>query len=272
MTHTTTYNRVAGQSLERLAALSDGIFGVAMTLLLLDLHVPEKIPGMTPSDLRWALWKLAPNVLVYMLSFMILGIFWVGQQTQLNHLSHSERHLTWLHLAFLFPVTTMPFSTRLLVSFINFRVALLIYWANILVLGILVYCCWIRALRAGMVRENVSQAARDAICKRIVYAQILYAISVSLCVFSNYLAICAIVLVQLYFVLAPERNLAAPPSRSGVIIAKNSENSYRHRWGPMHSDEKQKLNAFRPRISRMTRIRRESIQVSRDHEFSENEF
>jgi uncharacterized membrane protein len=201
---TTTYNRVAGQSIERLAALSDGIFGVAMTLLLLDLHVPEKVPGMTPSDLRWELWKLAPNVLVYMLSFMTLGIFWVGQQTQLNHLTHSERHLTWLHLAFLFPVTTMPFSTRLLVSFIHFRVALLIYWANILVLGIMIYVCWIRALRAGLVRAEVSQATRDAICRRIVHAQILYALGVSLCIFSNDLGIAAIILVQLYFVLAPE--------------------------------------------------------------------
>ena len=110
----TSYNQIAGQSVERLAALSDGIFGVAMTLLLLELHVPAKELIHSEGDLRHALAVLAPRLLVYLMSFLTLGIFWVGQQTQLNHLERSERHLTWIHLAFLFLVTLMPFSTRLL--------------------------------------------------------------------------------------------------------------------------------------------------------------
>ena len=132
----TSYNQVAGQSVERLAALSDGIFGVAMTLLLLELHVPAKELIHSESDLRSALVLLAPQLLVYLMSFLTLGIFWVGQQTQLNHLARSERHLTWIHLAFLFVVTIMPFSTRLLIEFINYRTALLAYWANIFLLGV----------------------------------------------------------------------------------------------------------------------------------------
>jgi len=83
----TSYNQVAGQSVERLAALSDGIFGVAMTLLLLELHVPAKELINSEGDLRSALARLAPQLLVYLMSFLTLGIFWVGQQTQLNHLA-----------------------------------------------------------------------------------------------------------------------------------------------------------------------------------------
>src|SRR5271170_337421 len=123
----TSYNQVAGQSVERLAALSDGIFGVAMTLLLLELHVPAKELIHNEGDLRHALAALAPQLLVYLMSFLTLGIFWVGQQTQLNHLAHSERHLTWIHLAFLFAVTLLPFSTNLLADFITYRTALVIY-------------------------------------------------------------------------------------------------------------------------------------------------
>src|ERR1700723_2102994 len=83
-----SYNEVAGQSVERLAALSDGIFGVAMTLLLLDLHVPAKEIIHSEHDLARALLDLSPQLLVYLMSFITLGIFWVGQQTQLNHLAH----------------------------------------------------------------------------------------------------------------------------------------------------------------------------------------
>src|ERR1700690_3001356 len=131
----TSYNQIAGQSVERLAALSDGIFGVAMTLLLLELHVPAKELIHSEGDLRGALVHLAPQLLVYLMSFLTLGIFWVGQQTQLNHLSRSDRHLTWIHLAFLFAVTIVPFSTQLLTQYIAFRTARIVYWLNIVVLG-----------------------------------------------------------------------------------------------------------------------------------------
>src|SRR5438270_418848 len=98
----TYYNRLAGQSLERLSALSDGIFAVAMTLLVLNLHLPiQKLHSQQPLwisgelQLELPLWSdlltLAPSLLTYIMSFVMLGIFWVGQQTQLNHFTSSNR-------------------------------------------------------------------------------------------------------------------------------------------------------------------------------------
>src|SRR5580658_9411664 len=86
----THYNRIAGQSVERLAALSDGVFAVAMTLLVLDLHAPAAEAIHSERDLLHALAPLAPRLLVYLMSFMTLGIFWVGQQVQLNHLARQH--------------------------------------------------------------------------------------------------------------------------------------------------------------------------------------
>jgi uncharacterized membrane protein len=73
----TWYNRIAGQSLERLAALSDGIFAVAMTLLVLDIHAPAAHTIHSENDLWLALCALSPRMLVYLMSFMTLGIFWI---------------------------------------------------------------------------------------------------------------------------------------------------------------------------------------------------
>lgn len=80
----TTYNVIAGQSVERLAALSDGIFPVAMTLLVLDLHAPVSGAVHGEPDLWRALIVLSPRLLMYMMSFLTLGDVWVSQQTQLN--------------------------------------------------------------------------------------------------------------------------------------------------------------------------------------------
>ncbi|MBW4091229.1 MAG: DUF1211 domain-containing protein [Proteobacteria bacterium] len=193
------YNRIAGQSIERIAALSDGIFAVAMTLLVLDLRVP----AAGTAGLAHALAGLAPHLLVYLMSFMTLGIFWVGQQTQLNHLAQADRNLAWIHLGFLFAVTLMPFSTGLIGSFIAARLALLAYWVNILLPGIALFAAWRYATRAGLISPDAPAGIGRAVERRIVIAQALYAAGAALCAISTYWSLGFMVLVQINYVLAP---------------------------------------------------------------------
>jgi uncharacterized membrane protein len=103
----------------------------------------------------------------------------------------------------LFAVTILPFSTKLLIQFTHYRAALLTYWFNIFALGGMLYACWARATRAGLVDEQIPEAIKAAICRRIIHAQSLYAFGAALCVFSTYFSIGFIVLVQLYYALAP---------------------------------------------------------------------
>lgn len=198
-----TYNKVTAQSVERLAALSDGIFAVAMTLLVLDLHGPVKEAIHSEQGLWGALGGMLPQAVAYLMSFLTLSIFWAGQQVQLNHFERSDRQLTWLHLLFLFAVSVMPFSTRLLAEFITYRTALLCYWGNILLLGVVLYVSWWHAGRAGLVKSGTPDAVCKAVEKRIVIAQLLYAVGASLCVVNTYASIAAIVLIQLNFAVAP---------------------------------------------------------------------
>lgn len=198
-----SYNRIASQSLERLAALSDGLFAIAMTLLVLDLRVP--VEGVTHSDsgLIHALLALSPRLVAYLMSFMTLGIFWVGQQVQLSYFSRCNRHLTWIHFGFLLGVSLMPFSTALLAEYIQLRTALLIYWANIVLLGGVLYGSWIYACRAKLVKESVTLEVQCAVERRILVAQALYAFGAALCFFNTSWSIGWIVLLQLNFAIAP---------------------------------------------------------------------
>ena len=148
------YNRIQGRNLDRLAALSDGIFAVAMTLLVLDLHIPSSAQVHGDGELLGALAALGPQWIAYGMSFLTLGIFWAGQQTQLNHLAEGTRDLTWIHLGFLFAVTLLPLSTRLLAEFIHYRAALGIYWLNIFVLGAMLYWSWAHATHASLIKAD----------------------------------------------------------------------------------------------------------------------
>jgi uncharacterized membrane protein len=210
-----TYNRVAGQSVERLAALSDGIFAVAMTLLVLDLRVPAAEAVHSEHDLWRGLVGFAPRLLMYMMSFLTLGIFWVGQQTHLNYLARSDRRFSWIHIGFLFAVSLMPFSTSLLAAFPAYRVALLAYWLNILLLGVILYAGLIWSMRAALVKPELTSEIATAFCRRIITGQSLYALGAALCIFNTYWSIGFIVLVQLNYAIGPH---FAPRVRKPVRV------------------------------------------------------
>jgi len=185
------YNRIQGRSLERLAALSDGIFAVAMTLLFLDLHIPSAAQVHDERALLAALAALGPQWVAYAMSFLTLGILWAGQQTQ------------WIHLGFLFTITLLPLSTRLLAEFITYRGALLIYWLNVLAPGLMLYWSWKYATRANLIKADTAHEVRASICKRVVIAQSLYAAGAALCIINTWASIGAILLVQLNYAIAP---------------------------------------------------------------------
>lgn len=201
----TLYNKIANQSLERLAALSDGVFAFALTLLVLDLRVPVAEAIHSNRELWHALLLLSPSIVMYLMSFLTLGIFWNGQQTQMNHLARVDRDLTWIYIAFLFAVTLIPFSTKLLAAFIDYRTALVIYWLNILWMGAVLYGGWRYASRAGLIREDVPVEIRRAIRRRVVIAQTMYGFGALLSVIGTRWSIAFIFLVQLYYAIAPRK-------------------------------------------------------------------
>ena len=199
-----SYSGIAGHSVERLAALSDGIFAVAMTLLVLDLHTPLRDAIHSERELWAALTAMSPQLIAYLMSFLTLGIFWNGQQAQLNHLHRSDWHLTWIHIAFLFTVSLMPFSTRLLAEFITWRTALLWYWINILLSGASLFLSWRCAVKSNLIKSETPAEVTQAIHRRIWVAQALYAAGASLCFINTYVSIAVIVLVQLNFAFGPQ--------------------------------------------------------------------
>jgi uncharacterized membrane protein len=199
----TFYNRFAGESVERLAALSDGVFAVAMTLLVFNLTVPQARGIHTEAGLWHALANLAPHMLTYFMSFLTLGIFWIGQQTQLNHLSRSDRDLAWIHFCFLLVVTLIPFTTGFLATFIGFRVAVVVYWLGILLLGLTLLAGWRYATHAKLVKDDITPDRIKALERRILVAEALYALGALLCLLSVQVSIGFIILVQLNYVFAP---------------------------------------------------------------------
>jgi uncharacterized membrane protein len=192
--------------------LSDGIFAVAMTLIVLEIHVPPHAAIHSEAELLTAIADLAPRFLMYLTSFLTLGIFRMGQQTQLNQLARADRDVAWIHLVFLALVVLLPFSTSLLAEFLHFRTALLLYWANILALGLAQLASWRCAQASGLIKPDMGADLVAAIYRRVIVAQAGYGAGAALCVFGTTWSIGVILALQAYFAFAPRLR----PLRSGA--------------------------------------------------------
>ncbi|HCN51807.1 MAG TPA: DUF1211 domain-containing protein [Chryseobacterium sp.] len=194
-----SYNNIAGRDTGRLIAISDAVFGVAMTLLVLEIKVPE-VKG-TDKELMMAFLGLLPKFMVYFLSFMTAGIFWMGQSAQFDHIRKSDRNLSWITLLFLLFVAVLPFTTAFLGDYLDHKFALGLYWFNIFLLGLILYINWSYAERKGLVSDTDKQIG-TAIKRRIVTAQTLYLLGALLGLINPYWGIGVIIIIQLNYAFA----------------------------------------------------------------------
>ncbi|TPI18875.1 TMEM175 family protein [Mesorhizobium sp. B4-1-1] len=191
----------------RIVGITDGVFAIALTLIVLEIRVPAHEAVHSESELLAAILALAPRFLTYALSFLTLTIFWFGQQAQHGLIAKSDRRLATLNLCFLAFVALLPFSTDLLADFLDFRVAVLVYWLNLLMLGATLFASWWYADRNGMIAEDVDAQTRRTVYNRIVKAQVLWVIGAALCLIAPLLSIVFILLVQLIYATAPRSSL-----------------------------------------------------------------
>ena len=212
---TEPYNRLSGQSLDRLTSLSDGLFAVAMTLLVLDVRVPAGLAASAATEhgLWDALLRLGPSFAAYLLSFTMLGTFWLAQHTLLTILGRCDRTLTWIHLGFLFVVSLLPFSTALLAHYVHLQLAVGVYWLNILLLGVMLE--WSARYGRSTLPPGDSQArARlSTFRRRILVAQSLYTLAAAICLVNTVASVAALAVVQLCFIVSPRlrrRQTTAP--------------------------------------------------------------
>ena len=107
-------------------ALSDGIFAFAMTLLILDVKIPSLETG-SGSRAAARLVEVAPRFLVYAMSFLIVGEYWVGHHAQLHFIRRTDRAYLWSNLFYLMAISSLPFSAGLLGQYPRQPIAIIIY-------------------------------------------------------------------------------------------------------------------------------------------------
>ena len=134
MTEAAERSPEAGRDRDRIVNLSDGVFAIAITLLVLDIWVPDIPEGMVASELPAALLSLWPKYLGYFLSFAVISTFWIVHHSIFRPIREYDRGLLYLNFLFLMFVAFVPFPTSLLGEYGDHQLPVAIY-AGALAIG-----------------------------------------------------------------------------------------------------------------------------------------
>jgi len=136
-----------GSSTDRLRNLSDGVFAIVITLLILEVKAPHLTDPANGTELLRAIGKLWPKLLSYLISFFMVGIYWVGHRNIFEAIQRCNRTLLWLNNFFLLGVTFLPFPAAILGEYNANGMALTIYGANLAVISLCLFLIFAYAVR-----------------------------------------------------------------------------------------------------------------------------
>lgn len=134
-------------STRRMEPLTDGVFAIAMTLLVLDFKVPTIPEGSSVSALPKLILDLWPNFFNYVQSFILLGIFWIVHHRQFDYIKFIDQGLLWLNILGLMFIALIPFSTSLIAEYGHVQIGALVFECNLLTIGCLFYIQWWYVIR-----------------------------------------------------------------------------------------------------------------------------
>ena len=179
-------DETAEEGIGRILALSDGVFAIAMTLLILEIAVPA-----TTSDagLPHALLKLWPQYLAYVLSFVVIARFWVAHHQVFRLIARYDAVLMWLNLLLLMFVAFLPFPTAVLGKHSGSPAAAVLYAISVLLAGVASAAYWWYASgRGGLLRPGVGRAQVRALRARGLSGPVVFALTLPIAAFAPYAA------------------------------------------------------------------------------------
>jgi uncharacterized membrane protein len=157
----------------RLEAFSDGVFAIAITLLVLDLHVPEVGTG----SLAHALGRQWPADVSYLVSFVTIGIIWVNHHNLMRHLDHTDRGLLFLNVLFLMTVAVLPYPTALVSHYArtpNATTAALVYGGTMVTMALLFNALWHYSISGRLLVAEADPREVSGITRSYLPGPVLY--------------------------------------------------------------------------------------------------
>ncbi|HYM65608.1 MAG TPA: TMEM175 family protein [Candidatus Sulfotelmatobacter sp.] len=195
-----------GLKTNRIESFSDGVFAISITLLVLTIAIPQLTQTQVSSGLLFqSLINLWPKLLSFFISFIVIGIFWMGHIIMFNFIKRSDRVLLWLNVLLLLMVSFIPFPAALIGEYSSDKYAVILYGLTLTVLGFLYLFLW---LYASHNFKLIDKSTKPEIIKKATYAVLVAPVSYLIAILiafynSNITILIYIVIPILYIIPSP---------------------------------------------------------------------
>ncbi len=170
---------------DRLEALSDGIFAIAMTILVFNISMPDS--GETSENVSRLLINETHTFFIFGLSFIILAMFWILHHKQFHYIEKTNKIHIWTNILFLMLISLMPFTASLIGDYPTNFSARIFFNANLFLLGFLLYLNWVYSSRKDLIKEEV--LSKKEIIKREKICMVLPSLALISIVISFFIPI-----------------------------------------------------------------------------------
>jgi uncharacterized membrane protein len=194
-------------SRDRIGTLTDGVFAIVMTLLVLEIAVPQLSHSEAASELPKQLSELWPVILSYVTSFIILGFFWIAHDDQFHYIKRANRTLLWITIFYLMFIAFVPFSTALIGEYGDQQISVIIYGINITIVGFWIYVQWWYAAKDHrLVDSDLDPAFITIMSRRFLLGPIIYLIATAISFVSIPASLIIYIATPLYYLVPPRKD------------------------------------------------------------------
>ncbi|MEO8611376.1 MAG: TMEM175 family protein [Chloroflexota bacterium] len=194
---------------QRLEAFSDGVFAIAITLLVLEIRLPSAANGEAEGGLLAQLTSLWPTYLAYIISFVTIGIMWTNHDALLKDIKRADRPFVLINILLLMVITFLNFPTVVMADFLqkpDANIAAVFYSGTLFVIAVLYNgIWWYASSREGLFSAKVDRAFMQKVSRQYMYGPLYYLAAVVIALFSPVLSLLICLGLAVYFALTGRR-------------------------------------------------------------------
>jgi TMEM175 potassium channel family protein len=191
---------------QRIEAFSDGVFAIAITLLIIEIGVPHVTGDESLSEALGDLW---PSYGAYVLSFVMIGIYWANHHSFFRLFVRTDHYFLILNVVFLMAIAFLPFPTAVLGEYLNDSAqrdtAVRLYALGLLLPALGWFAVWMYANARGLVDERLAPEYLRLLTAQYLLSNVLYAGALMLSFLDPWVALTIVVGLTLLYLLPPRR-------------------------------------------------------------------
>ena len=163
--------------LDHIISFADAIFAFSITFMAISITIPNLAQNLTQTQVIDKLLESIPEFEIYVISFFMIGVYWIGYHQMFNQIVNSDTTVTWLTLVFLFFITLITLATNVEIGF-GYQIVFVLYALVLAIAGALLTITWLHAVKNKLIDKDLTQREIHSISLGGMVPMVIYILSI----------------------------------------------------------------------------------------------